>query len=298
MNPSGITLLVQDTFAFSLIASVFGLAVGSFLNVVIYRLPIMLDRHWRRECAAAGYAEAEESDKTAAFNLVVPRSACPHCGTPIKAWQNIPIISYLILKGSCNQCGKPISIRYPAVELLTGVLTGITAYHFGFTIAGLAAIFLLWILVALSFIDFDHQLLPDIIVLPVLWLGLLLNLDNTFTPIGSAVIGAVTGYLSLWLVFHLFKLVTGKEGMGYGDFKLFALLGAWLGWELLPLIILLSSAAGAVLGLGMILIMGRDKQLPMPFGPYLCIAGWIAMLWGNEIINSYLQLFRVSPFPG
>jgi len=284
---------------FALVASLFGLTIGSFLNVVIYRLPVMLDRHWRQECIAAGYADAEPANgKSPTFNLVFPGSRCPHCNAPIKAWQNIPVISYLLLKGACHNCGHKISIRYPIVELLSGILSAITAYRLGPSVALLASLFLLWALIALSYIDFDQQILPDVIVLPFLWAGLLLNTQHVFTDLQSAVVGAAAGYLSLWLVYQVFKLATGKEGMGFGDFKLFALFGAWLGWQQLPLIILLSSAAGAVFGLGMILFRGRDRQLPMPFGPFLCIAGWIALLWGNDIISRYLQLFRVAPFPG
>lgn len=269
--------------------------VGSFLNVVIYRLPIVLERGWKRDCEELQTGTAhEQTDK---FNLVVPRSRCPHCGHAIAAWENIPVISYLLLQGKCSSCNKGISIRYPLIELLTAALSTVTILLLGPTLAGVSAVVLVWGLVALTFIDFDHQILPDVIVLPGLWIGLLLNTRSTFTDLDSAVIGAVAGYLSLWLVFHLFKLATGKEGMGFGDFKLFALFGAWLGWQQLPLIILLSSLAGAVLGLTMILFTGRDKQLPMPFGPFLCIAGWISLLWGNGIISSYFHFFQATPFP-
>jgi len=274
----------------------FSLMVGSFLNVVIYRLPIVLERSWQKDCAQlAGEAAPQETEK---FNLVVPRSRCPHCGHQIRAWENIPVISYLFLGGKCSECKTPISVRYPFVEFLTAVLSTVTAIQLGPTVAGLAAIVLVWGLIALAFIDFDHQILPDVIVLPGLWMGLLLSSRNTFTGLESAVYGAVAGYVSLWLVYQLFKLATGKEGMGFGDFKLFALFGAWLGWQQLPLIILLSSLAGAVLGVGMILFAGRDRQVPMPFGPFLCIAGWVALLWGKDIVSSYLSLFHVAPFPG
>ena len=270
--------------------------VGSFLNVVIYRLPVILERTWRKECEELGGETVP--DKADPFNLVVPRSRCPHCGHRIRAWENIPVISYVFLRGKCSQCKARISVRYPLVELLTAALSTVTALVLGPTLSGLAAVVLVWGLVALAFIDFDHHILPDVIVLPGLWLGLLLNSQQVFTSLESAVYGAVAGYVSLWLVYQLFKLVTGKEGMGFGDFKLFALFGAWLGWQQLPLVILLSSLTGAVLGLAMIVVAGRDKQVPMPFGPFLCIAGWIAMLWGKDIVSGYLHLFQVAPFPG
>lgn len=295
MNLPAVTLIAGNPLAFTIVIFLLSLMVGSFLNVVIYRLPIMLERAWRRECEQSEEAAGEQPE---IFNLVVPRSRCPHCGHSIRAWENIPVISYLLLGGKCSHCKTRISSRYPAVEALTALLSSVTAIHFGPTWAGLAAVFLVWVLVALAFIDFDHQILPDVIVLPVLWIGLLLNSREVFTTLESSLYGAVAGYLSLWLVYQLFKLVTGKEGMGFGDFKLFALFGAWLGWQQLPLVILLSSLAGALLGLTMILFVGRDKQLPIPFGPFLCIAGWIAMLWGKDIVSSYLQLFQVAPFPG
>ncbi len=273
------------------------LIVGSFLNVVIYRLPIILERRWREECKTSGFLQHDSSSESETFNLVVPRSRCPHCGHQIRAWENIPVVSFLLLRGKCSDCKQSISIRYPVIEALTALLGGITAAHFGPTLAGVAAVVLVWALITLSFIDFDHQILPDVITLPFLWAGLLLNIQQHFTSLESAVLGATAGYLSLWLVYHLFKLATKKEGMGFGDFKLLAVIGAWLGWKMLPLVILLSSLTGAVLGLAMIMIMGRDKQLPMPFGPFLCIAGWIALLWGNDLVTNYLQLFQVTPFP-
>ena len=297
MNLSLVTYFSSEPLVFVIVASLLSLAVGSFLNVVIYRLPIMLERDWRAECAAAGLTDSGSPEPAEKFNLVVPRSRCPHCDHQIKAWENIPVISFIFLKGKCGNCRKPISPRYPFVETLTAILSGITAAHFGPSLAGLAAILLVWALVALAFIDFDHQILPDVITLPMLWLGLLFNSRELFASLESALFGAVAGYISLWLVYQVFKLVTKKEGMGFGDFKLLALFGAWLGWQQLPLIILLSSFAGAFIGLAMIIILGRDKQLPMPFGPFLCIAGWISLLWGNDIINNYLQLFRVSTFP-
>ena len=296
MNFSALTLIAGNPLAFGIIVFVFSLMVGSFLNVVIYRLPVMLERVWRKECEELNSEVALSEGEP--FNLVVPRSRCPHCGHQIRPWENIPIISYVLLRGKCSQCKTRISVRYPLVELLTAVLSTVTALMLGPTLSGLAAVVLVWGLIALALIDFDHQILPDVIVLPGLWLGLLLNSQQVFTSLESAVYGAVAGYVSLWLVYQLFKLITGKEGMGFGDFKLFALFGAWLGWEQLPLIILLSSLTGAVLGLAMILFAGRDKQVPMPFGPFLCIAGWIAMLWGKDIVSGYLHLFQVAPFPG
>lgn len=295
MNSSIVTSIAGNPLAFGIVVFLYSLVIGSFLNVVIYRLPIVLERTWRRDCAELdGESTPPETER---FNLVVPRSSCPHCGHKIRAWENIPVISYLILGGKCSACKSPISFRYPFVESLTAILSTVTALMLGPTLAGLAAVILVWGLIALAFIDFDHQILPDVIVLPGLWMGLLLNSRHMFTSLEAAVYGAVAGYVSLWLVYQLFKLITGKEGMGFGDFKLFALLGAWLGWQQLPLIILLSSLAGAVLGIAMILIAGRDKQVPMPFGPFLCIAGWIAMLWGKDIVSGYLHLLQVAPFP-
>jgi leader peptidase (prepilin peptidase) / N-methyltransferase len=287
-----LTIIQTSPLVFSLLAAALGLIIGSFLNVVIHRLPIVLMRRWQQDCQdltgqAAGSVTHEK------FNLVTPRSRCPHCGHAITALENIPVVSYLWLRGRCSACRKPISLRYPFVELFSATLAAATAWHFGFNAAGIAAIALTWLLIALAFIDIDHQLLPDVMVLPFLWVGLLLNLFNVFTPLPQAVIGAAAGYLSLWLVFHLFKLITGKEGMGYGDFKLFALFGAWLGWQSLPLIILLSSLIGALIGIGLIVLQGRDRAKPLPFGPYLAAAGWVAMLWGDEITRQYLQIARL-----
>lgn len=272
--------------------AVLGLVVGSFLNVVIYRLPVMMQRSWETQCQEL--LELEQAPREP-FNLVRPNSRCPHCETPIGALENIPVISYLLQRGRCKHCNGSISARYPLIEILTAVLSGLTAWHFGFGWPGLCAVILTWALIAMSVIDIDHQLLPDNITLPFLWLGLLLSLFGLYADMPSAIIGAVTGYLSLWLVYQLFKLVTGKEGMGYGDFKLFALFGAWLGWQTLPLILLLSSLVGATVGITLILFRGRDRQLPIPFGPYLAAAGWIAMLWGNDITQAYL--LSVSPQP-
>ena len=272
-------------------ALLFGLIVGSFLNVVIHRIPIILDRTWRRQCdELLGKPSATEET----YNLVVPRSQCPACGHRITAAENIPLISFALLRGKCRGCGKRISWRYPTVELVTGLLSVAVAWHFGFTVATAGALLFTWSLIALTVIDYDHQLLPDNITLPLMWLGLLFNLGAVYVPISSAVIGAMAGYLSLWTVYQLFKLVTGREGMGFGDFKLFAAFGAWLGWQQLPLIILLSSFVGAIVGLGGILLLGRDRSVPIPFGPFLCVAGWIALLWGDAITRSYLQFARLS----
>ena len=268
------------------LVGIISLMIGSFLNVVIYRLPIMLKRSWRAECLE--YLELPE-EPTETFNLSLPLSHCPCCKTPIKPYQNIPVFSYLFLKGRCGSCQQPISIRYPCIEALTALLSVIVASHFGYGVEAGFALLLTWLLVALSFIDIDHQLLPDNLTLPTLWLGLFLNLFDVYTSIESSVIGAIAGYLSLWTVFHLFKLVTGKEGMGYGDFKLLGVFGAWLGWQSLPLIILLSSLVGAIIGLSMIVLVKHDKNKPIPFGPYLAIAGWIALLWGNDINQLYLN---------
>lgn len=266
--------------------STIGLLIGSFLNVVILRLPVILFSNWEEQCAEL--SGSKQDTIKAPFNLITPRSRCPQCGHPISALENIPVLSYLLLRGRCKHCKSPISIRYPAIELFTAALSGIVAWQLGFEWITLFALLLTWALISLSFIDIDHQLLPDDITLPFLWLGLALSVFGIFTDMQSAIIGAIAGYLTLWFVYQLFKILTGKEGMGYGDFKLLALFGAWLGWQKLPLIILLSSFAGALIGLAMIIFMGRDKQIPIPFGPYLAIAGWIAMLWGDEINSLYL----------
>ncbi len=272
-----------------------GLVVGSFLNVVIHRLPLMLERGWRRQCQEM-LGEATAEDEGTTLNLLYPGSHCPHCGQPIRPLQNIPLLSFIALKGRCAVCGARISWRYPIVELLCAVLSVAVVWHFGASSAALAALGFTWALIALAAIDIDRQILPDGITLPLLWAGLLVNLypHPLFAPLGSAVIGAVAGYASLWLVFHAFRLVTGKEGMGYGDFKLFAALGAWLGWQHLPLVILFASFVGAVVGIASIVALGRDRRLPIPFGPFLCTAGWIALLWGEDITRFYLQLARIS----
>ena len=271
------------------------LCIGSFLNVVIYRLPLMMQREWQSECRLLLEDELtgnkpKQANINEPFNLVKPNSTCPKCKTAIKSWQNIPIISWLILKGKCASCSNPISARYPAVELITALLSLIVAYSFGATEQALLYIFVTWILVALTFIDIDHMLLPDQLTLPLVWLALIASvMGYTITPT-DAIIGAACGYLSLWSVFWLFKLLTGKEGMGYGDFKLLAVFGALLGWQSLLTIILLSSVVGAIIGIALLSIQGKDKATPIPFGPYLAIAGWIAMLWGNQIQGAYFNL--------
>jgi len=273
--------------AFVALSGIVGLLVGSFLNVVIHRLPKMMEREWRTQCAELNGVDAEHSTP---YNLLLPRSACPHCGHNISALENIPVVSYLLLRGKCRGCGAPISARYPVVEAVCGLLSGYVAWHFGFGMAALAALLFVWALLALTFIDFDTQLLPDDITLPLLWLGLLFNLSGTFTDVGSAVIGAIAGYLALWGVYWLFKLATGKEGMGYGDFKLLSAIGAWLGWKLLPLVILLSSLVGAVVGIALIVAARHGRNVPIPFGPYLAGGGLIALFWGQPLTQGYLQM--------
>lgn len=283
--------LTSNAVAALVTTGALGLVIGSFLNVVIHRLPVMLQRTWLRQCQEMSGAETSAADAEETYNLITPRSRCPHCNHNITALQNIPVISFLWLKGKCVACGHPISWRYPVVELLTAILSMVVVWHFGITFAGGAALLFTWMLIALAVIDFDHQILPDNLTLPLIWIGLLVNLypNPAFAPLTSAVIGAIAGYLSLWSVFHIFKLITGKEGMGYGDFKLFAAFGAWLGWQNLPLIVLLASLVGAIMGGALILVLGRDRQLPIPFGPFLCAAGWIALLWGNDLTRFYLQ---------
>lgn len=284
MQISGI--LADSPLLFSFLAGLFGLLIGSFLNVVIYRLPVMMEREWRMQCAdLMGQKPPDES----VFNLVTPRSRCPHCDHLIGALENIPLVSYILQRGHCAHCKKPISMQYPFIEALTGFLTVVVAWHFGFSWQAAAAIVLTWALIALSVIDFKTQLLPDSITLPFLWIGITLALFGIFTSLHSSVVGAIAGYLSLWSVYHLFRLLTGKEGMGFGDFKLLAMLGAWQGWQFLPAIIILSSMVGAVLGSVLILLRGRDRNLPMPFGPFLAIAGWITLLWGDSLNQAYMR---------
>ena len=278
-------LLSADTLIFAVVCGLLGLLVGSFLNVVIHRLPKMMAREWTEQCAAL---REEESPVASPYNLVVPRSACPACGHAIGALENIPLLSYAWLRGKCAGCGIHISARYPLVELVTGALSAFAAWHFGFGWAAAGALLFIWALVALSFIDFDTQLLPDSITLPLLWLGLLFNLTGVYVPLADAVVGAALGYLILWSVYWLFKLVTGKEGMGYGDFKLLAAIGAWLGWKILPVVILLSSVIGALVGIGLIVLARRGRTVPIPFGPYLAGAGLVALFWGERILQAYL----------
>jgi leader peptidase (prepilin peptidase)/N-methyltransferase len=284
------------------VAGVFlvSLLIGSFLNVVIHRVPIMLEREWQTQAQEILQGDGRKPEPQPKYNLVVPRSGCPKCGAMITAVQNIPVLSYLWLKGKCASCGARISARYPIVELGTAILSALVAWKFGFVWYTAAALVLTWALIALTGIDIDHQLLPDNMTLPLVWLGLLLSLAATIPEIGlpvdprSSIIGAVAGYLSLWSVYHAFRLLTGKEGMGYGDFKLFAALGAWLGWQMLLPIILLAAFTGAVIGILMIVVRGRDRNIPIPFGPYLAAAGWIALMWGDELVSSYLRFAGVS----
>lgn len=289
-----VELFANFPLAWIFAAAGVSLLIGSFLNVVILRLPARMRYDWQCQCQEL-LADVDGSPSIAIQTEKPPslgfdRSHCPKCGHQIRAWENIPVISYLILGGRCSSCRTRISLQYPAVELLTAVLSGVVAWHFGFSLTAFAAIALTWCLVALSGIDFRDQLLPDVIVLPLMWAGLLLNTQGLFTDLTSAVIGAVAGYLTLWTVYWIFKLLTKKEGMGYGDFKLLAAFGAWLGWQQLPLIILLSAFAGAVVGIALIVIRGRDRNIPMPFGPFLAIAGWVALLWGDQITAQYLAI--------
>ena len=290
-------LFFQQPVVFIAVAFAFALVIGSFLNVVIYRLPLMMQREWRAQCEELQSSPAPNLPE-GPFNLIVPRSRCPSCGKAITAWQNIPVLSYLLLGAQCANCRSSISVRYPIVEMLTAVLAAICAWHFGFGLEALMAIALSCVLVAISLIDVDHQIIPDSIAIPLLWVGLLMSLfhpvagaETLFIAPQNAIIGTVAGYLSLWSVYQVFKMVTGKEGMGYGDFKLLAALGAWLGWEALPTIILLSALVGSVIGIAMIVFRGRDRKLPIPYGPYLAAAGWITMLYGGVITSTYLELF-------
>jgi leader peptidase (prepilin peptidase)/N-methyltransferase len=297
---SVIGLLASSPALFVGVGGLLGLIVGSFLNVVIYRLPVMLERQWREQCAELGGADSLATTvpavSAARFDLIVPRSACPACKAPISALQNVPVLSYLVLRGRCASCGTPISVRYPLVEALTAVLTAAVAWKFGFGWPALAGFVLTWFLIALTFIDLDQQLLPDSLTLPLLWLGLCASLWvplSVATPVPvdmrSSLVGAVAGYVSLWSVYHLFRLLTGKEGMGYGDFKLFAALGAWLGWQMLLPIILIASAVGAVTGIAMLTIRRQHRSTPIAFGPFLAAAGWLMLLFGPRLIAAYLR---------
>ena len=283
-------LLGAQPVFFAVLTGLLGLLVGSFLNVVIYRLPIMLEREDRALCAEL---LGQASEPQPVFNLWTPRSRCSNCGHLIGALENIPIISYLLQKGRCKHCATGISLQYPLIEATAALLSAITAWRFGFSWQAGAALLLMWCLIALSVIDFRHMILPDKITLPLVWLGLLLALFGLFTDLRSSVIGAMAGYLSLWTIYHVFRLLTGKEGMGYGDFKLLAALGAWQGWPLLLPIVLLSSLVGALTGIGMMLILGRDHRIPMPFGPFLAAAGWLTLLWGEQIQSVIFSSFAL-----
>jgi len=281
--------LITSPVLFCTVVGLVGLLVGSFLNVVIYRLPVMMQQSWRKDCQDYLGLDIDKAlDEP--FNLVLPLSRCPDCNMPIKPYQNIPVVSYIFLRGKCAQCANPISLRYPIIEAFTALTSFMIAWHFGFSPQTGFALLLTWSLIALSFIDIDHHLLPDSITLPSLWLGLLLSVFGLFTDSHASIIGAVAGYLVLWSIFHLFKLLTGKEGMGYGDFKLLSLFGAWLGWQSLPAIILMSSLVGAVVGITMIVFSRHDRNTPIPFGPYLAAAGWIALIWGTDINQFYLHM--------
>lgn len=309
-------LLQTSAVAFYGVVAFLGLFVGSFLNVVIHRLPIMMENAWR-----AGYEELTEEqvdaqvadsatvatpdgstetislgdesqpDNSEKYNLSVPRSRCPKCAAPITWWQNIPVLGYLMLRGKCHGCATPISPRYPIIEIITMLLSLLVAWQFGATAQGVLGIVVTWYLISMTMIDFDHQLLPDSLTLPLMWIGLLASLIPVFTDVQSAVIGAAAGYLILWSIYQAFRLITGKEGMGYGDFKLLAAIGALLGWQVLPMVILLSSLVGAVVGITLIAITGRDKNIPIPFGPYLAAAGWLAMMWGEQMSAFYFGMF-------
>ena len=280
------TLLAQNSTLFITISVIFGLLVGSFLNVVIYRMPKIMEREWHNNCLELQGLEIPEQPK---FSISKPRSACPHCGHKITALENIPVISYLFLRGKCSSCQAKISPRYPLIEALTGLLIGLVSWKFGYSSLTLFAWLFTFALIALTFIDFDTQLLPDDITLPLLWLGLFVNLNSGFTDLKSAVIGAIAGYLILWSIYWLFKLIRGKEGMGYGDFKLLAAIGAWFGWQLLPAVILLSSIVGVIIGVGLIIYAKRGREVPMPFGPFLALGGIAALFYGQQLAGYYLH---------
>lgn len=294
---SGIDLLSHSPGLLAGFVFLFGLLLGSFFNVVIYRLPLMMHLEWMQSArdfseetwghVPAPLNQHPEKFPPLPFNLAKPASRCPKCGHQIRWFENIPVFSYIALRGQCSQCKTKISPRYPIIEFVTGALSAFIAWRMGFTWPMAFALVLTWSLICLTMIDFDYKLLPDQITLPLVWLGLLINLQATFVPLNEAVIGAAAGYMILWSIYWLFKLATGKEGMGYGDFKLLAALGAWMGWKLLPLIILLSSLVGSIIGLSMIIFLGRDKQIPIAFGPYLAIAGWIAFFWGDDILRHF-----------
>jgi leader peptidase (prepilin peptidase)/N-methyltransferase len=289
-------LFAESPMLFVAVVFAFCLVIGSFLNVVIHRLPIMMERDWREQAAELAKTPPETELPEDRFDLVVPRSRCPSCGTMIKAWQNIPVVSYLLLGGKCSKCRESISARYPLVELMTAGLAALCAWQFGVGLEAVMAIIMTLALVPVAMIDADTQLIPDSIVLPLMWVGLAMSLfapvagaETLFVAPGDAIVGAMAGYLSLWSIYWLFKLVTGKEGMGYGDFKLLAALGAWLGWQQLPLIILMSAVVGAIVGIALMAFRKHERSVPIPFGPYLAAAGWITMLWGDTIKTAYLD---------
>lgn len=291
-------LFLQDNpAAYYITVTLFGLIVGSFLNVLIYRLPKMMFQEWRTECSRLLEIHDDSGQQTEVFNLVTPGSCCPSCNHRITALENIPVLSYLFLGGKCSRCKTHISLRYPVIEILSAISALFMAWHFGWSVQAFLAILLGWALIVLAAVDIEHQLLPDDITLPFLWLGILANLflQEPFTDIQSSIIGAVAGYLSLWSVYMLFKLVTGKEGMGYGDFKLLAMLGAWLGWQMLPLVIVLSSLVGAVAGITLMCFKNHDRSVPIPFGPYLAAAGWVAFLYGEPLMRAYYHWTPGSP---
>jgi len=286
--PILIVQLQESTLLLISLFTLIGLMIGSFLNVVIYRLPKMMERTWQLQCAEL---RGETLEMQPVFNIATPRSICPNCQHKIAFWENIPILSYLLLRGRCSGCHSRISVRYPIIEAITGIMSGFVAWYFGFGWAMMAALIFVWALMVLAVIDIDTHLLPDDITLPLMWLGLLFNMYGGFTDLHSAVIGAVAGYLSLWTIYWVFKLVTGKEGMGYGDFKLLAAIGAWLGWSILPLVILFSSLVGAIAGIGLIIAAKLNKDIMIPFGPYLVGGALIALFWGQEINHAYFGLF-------
>jgi len=291
-------LFTESALLFIAVVFAFCLVIGSFLNVVIYRLPIMMEREWREQCKEMAKSPTTTEVPEERFDLVVPRSRCPSCGQLIKAWQNIPVVSYLLLGGKCANCKESISARYPVVELMTAILAAVCAWRFGVGPEAIMAIVMTLALVSVSMIDADTQLIPDSIVLPLMWIGLAMSLyhpvagaETLFIGPRDAIVGAMAGYLSLWSVYWLFKLVTGKEGMGYGDFKLLAALGAWLGWQHLHIIILMSAVVGAIVGISMMVFRKHKRSVPIPFGPYLAAAGWVTMMWGRDIWNVYLDKF-------
>ena len=280
-----VSVLQNAPYLFAVLITLLGLLVGSFLNVVIYRLPLMMEREWQAQCDELS---GEPTKQQEPLSLSKPRSRCPNCGHHISALENIPVLSYVLLGGKCSECKTDIAARYPVIEALTGLMSGLVAFYFGFDWICFAALIFTWSLIALTFIDVDHQLLPDSITLPLVWLGIFVNLFGTFTDLQSSVIGAIVGYLSLWSVYQAFKLLTGKEGMGFGDFKLLAAIGAWLGWQLIPMTIIFSSLVGAVVGISLLVLKKHQRDIPIPFGPYLACAGWIALVWGDTINAAYL----------